>query len=674
MHLGFGLNGSGEDVGLYGSDGFTPIDYLTFPFMDPDKSYARQLDASSTWTTFFHPTPNATNDTPYINMDVPSGGEIWEQGVNITITWSNQNFVDNVDLDLYKAGVHWMDVATDISNTGTYSWQIVVGDDYKMQVMGHTLTTVYDQSDTNFKVIAAGSAPLERDILINEIMYNTPGIDDEWIELLNISGHDITLTSDWKLEYGSETYTFDGTKTIASDGYLTIALGSHNDGTYNPDNPFTPDIAVCTIDTSGSDDTNHLSNSSTTTIKIVYGTCVINEVTYDDGSPWPSAADGSGPSLERIDPSLNDDSADNFAQSWDDGGTPGSENQQDTDPTSPSDGATQNYGKLPGGGYQFSLADASGGTTITLNEFAVHCGKAHPSLGSHKSIRKFIHLSGTPSDGTTVELYYTDNEFNNSDITNESDLALAAWDGSGWHTYPRGSGSDTASNIVTAENVSSFSDWVIIDQNDPPLPVVLSNFYAEFEANQLAIVWTTSSETNLMGWNIYKSTTKDLNNATKINPTMIDAQGSLTDAHTYKYFDNAAEAGVTYYYWLESIDLSGINTFTDPIEFKVPNNNNDETPQLNAKYGLYQNYPNPFNPTTEIKFKLKEDSKVSIVIYNIKGEKVRTLYNGFAAKDQVISKTWNGKNDKGQQVGSGIYLYKLFYNDKVETKKMIMLK
>jgi len=172
-HLGFGLNASGEEVALYGSDGLTPIDSVTFPAVSEDDSYARQIDASSTWTTFFHPTPNATNDTPYVRMDVPSGGEIWEQGVTINIQWSNQNFTDNVDLSLYKGGVLWMNVASDESNSGSYSWQIpdtlTVADDYKMKINGHTLTTVSDDSDSNFEVIASGSAPQARDILINEI-------------------------------------------------------------------------------------------------------------------------------------------------------------------------------------------------------------------------------------------------------------------------------------------------------------------------------------------------------------------------------------------------------------------------------------------------------------------------------------------------------------------------
>ena len=508
-----------------------------------------------------------------------------------------------------------------------------------------------------------------RDIIINEIMYNTPSYDDEWVELYNTTSSSISLTADWSLEYSGSTYIFDGTHSIASHGYLTLALGSSNDGTFNSDNPFTADIEVCTVDNSGTNDTNHLSNS-TATIKIIYSSTTINEVTYDDGSPWPTAADGSGPSLERIDPTLNDDTASNFEKSWDNGGTPGSQNQYDSDPSAPADGASSNYGTLPGGGggSEFTLADASGGTTVTLNAFTIYSGVEQPNIGTYKSIKKYVHLSGTPSDGTTVYLYYTDAEFTASGIANESDLKVAAWDGSSWTIYPRGSASDTAANLVTAENVSSFSDWVLLE--DAPLPVVLSDFYAEFAANELAIVWTTQSEVNLNGWNIYKANSDNFDTAIVMNGNLITAEGTSTESHTYRYVDNSnPTAGDTYYYWLESVDNNGMSALSNPISYTVPENDNPDSPNANTKYGLAQNYPNPFNPSTEIKFRLDKDSKAKLEIYNIKGQKVETLFDGFAKANQEISRVWNANT-----ITSGVYFYKLTAGGRTITKKMILMK
>ena len=85
------------------------------------------------------------------------------------------------------------------------------------------------------------------------------------------------------------------------------------------------------------------------------------------------------------------------------------------------------------------------------------------------------------------------------------------------------------------------------------------------------------------------------------------------------------------------------------------------------------NYPNPFNPTTTINYSLKENSRVSLKIYNIKGQKVKTLVNEVlpAGEHSII---WNGKNYNQQSVSSGIYFYKLKTVNFEKTKKMVLLK
>ncbi len=75
---------------------------------------------------------------------------------------------------------------------------------------------------------------------------------------------------------------------------------------------------------------------------------------------------------------------------------------------------------------------------------------------------------------------------------------------------------------------------------------------------------------------------------------------------------------------------------------------------------LHQNYPNPFNPTTTINYTIKENSKVSINIYNIKGQKVKQLISGIRQLlEGQHSVVWNGKDDNGKPVSSGIYFYKM---------------
>ena len=89
---------------------------------------------------------------------------------------------------------------------------------------------------------------------------------------------------------------------------------------------------------------------------------------------------------------------------------------------------------------------------------------------------------------------------------------------------------------------------------------------------------------------------------------------------------------------------------------------------------LCQNYPNPFNPITTINYSLKENSRVSLNIYNIKGQKIKTLtHNEFIKGDHSI--IWNGDDNFGISVSSGIYYYKLNVNGKTKAiKKCLLLK
>jgi hypothetical protein len=88
---------------------------------------------------------------------------------------------------------------------------------------------------------------------------------------------------------------------------------------------------------------------------------------------------------------------------------------------------------------------------------------------------------------------------------------------------------------------------------------------------------------------------------------------------------------------------------------------------------LSQNYPNPFNPTTNIKFTIIKAGNVNIDIYNIKGELIKTLVNGNynVGEHSVV---WNGMDNKGKTVSSGVYFYHMLSKEYSSTKKMILMK
>lgn len=100
----------------------------------------------------------------------------------------------------------------------------------------------------------------------------------------------------------------------------------------------------------------------------------------------------------------------------------------------------------------------------------------------------------------------------------------------------------------------------------------------------------------------------------------------------------------------------------------------DPVVPANVMFDLEQNYPNPFNPTTTIKLNNKNSaSDYEIAIYNIRGQKVKTLYNGKLAKGDH-SFVWNGTDEAGNSVSSGIYYYKMSDSTTSVSKKMVLVK
>jgi hypothetical protein len=98
------------------------------------------------------------------------------------------------------------------------------------------------------------------------------------------------------------------------------------------------------------------------------------------------------------------------------------------------------------------------------------------------------------------------------------------------------------------------------------------------------------------------------------------------------------------------------------------------TPPIPHQNTLSQNYPNPFNPSTSIEFTVRERTRVSLKVYDVSGQLVRTLLEAERAPGEVHRMTWDGRNDAGQAVSSGVYFYRLVASDFTQTKKMVLLK
>ncbi|MBN2572499.1 MAG: T9SS type A sorting domain-containing protein [Ignavibacteriales bacterium] len=128
---------------------------------------------------------------------------------------------------------------------------------------------------------------------------------------------------------------------------------------------------------------------------------------------------------------------------------------------------------------------------------------------------------------------------------------------------------------------------------------------------------------------------------------------------------------VSFYDYRIAVATHGRGLFIGLLQTKVGiiNTNNN----IPNNYYLSDNYPNPFNPSTKIDFSIPKSSQVSITIFNITGEKIIELVSGnFSAGTYYVN--WNGRNQFGTQVASGIYFYQIKADKFTETKKMMLLK
>lgn len=196
------------------------------------------------------------------------------------------------------------------------------------------------------------------------------------------------------------------------------------------------------------------------------------------------------------------------------------------------------------------------------------------------------------------------------------------------------------------------------------VPVELASFTATSKPGFIELNWTTHSETDNLGFYIFRSDAPN-GKRSRINEQIIPGAITSQVRHDYRYEDHEIENQKVYYYWLADVDIKGQMTLHGPrtaIGIVKP-----------TEYNLAQNYPNPFNPSTTISYSLKEDGRVKLLIYNIRGQLVRELVN---THQQAGSYTidWDGRDSNGFFVPSGVYIYTLEANDFKASKIMTMAK
>lgn len=238
------------------------------------------------------------------------------------------------------------------------------------------------------------------------------------------------------------------------------------------------------------------------------------------------------------------------------------------------------------------------------------------------------------------------------------------WILDGTHVPATGS---NANPVVKRSGLTGFSDFTIAsDAADNSLPVELSEFSARQNGKKIALSWTTESETNNAGFYIYRLV--DGKEPVKVSDQLI--KSGTSSSSTRKSYSFPDEPGLAekkmITYQIESVDLDGTSHLSGKTAIL-------EYQPVPEKFAVGQNYPNPFNPETRFTLDLPEDGQVTIDIFSVTGQKVRTLLNEVRSAGSY-ELTWDGKTDASVSAASGLYWYRVTSKSGTAVKKMQLIR
>ena len=338
--------------------------------------------------------------------------------------------------------------------------------------------------------------------------------------------------------------------------------------------------------------------------------------------------------------------------------------------------STQNNARLQPNGNRmfFPFKYVSIGGTSTVTAFTPETYDEAP--GPSGAVARKWTFSGTASGITTIYLHWDNDQDDGLVFTGGS--KIWRYTGSEWVLLattgvPVADGASrmmvsfTSTLGTKADNVGQYA----VTPLDETLPIELSSFTAQISSmNYVQLMWITQSETNVAGFRIYRNTSDDLETAEMLN-TFITATNT-SQTQVYIYTDEDLQGDGTYYYWLQNLDLDGSFTFHGPTTITI-NGHEQGIPPVPVVLGINNAYPNPFNPSLTLKYGITKRGNAELTIFNQRGQLVRNLYSG-NREIGSYSLVWDGRDNSGRELPSGVYLIRLQTPGKAFSHKVVLLK
>lgn len=193
-----------------------------------------------------------------------------------------------------------------------------------------------------------------------------------------------------------------------------------------------------------------------------------------------------------------------------------------------------------------------------------------------------------------------------------------------------------------------------------PTPVELSSFDFKIQKNSVLLTWSTISEMENYGFEVQRK----IEQGDFEVVGFVKGFGTSSEPHFYEYRDNQLPVGI-FHYRLRQIDFDGNYAFSPEIDVTV------EAPK---RFYLTQNYPNPFNQNTQFVLEVPDNAgKVEVSIFNILGQKVKTIKIGKLAAG-YHSFNWDGKDESGNYLPSGIYYLQLIGENFKALRRMVLIR